>query len=191
MSFYDDPENIKMYIKMCEGYDGLNIYESLNKHLPIKSTLLELGSGAGLDIEYLKINYLVTGSDLSDEFLKICKNKYPDISFIKLNALNLKVSDKYDCIYSNKVLHHLTETELKQSLYKQKKILTSNGLIAHSFWLGAEDKEMNGLLFTYYNKKHLLNILSESFEVLSTLSYKEFDEDDSIFIIAKLKSNHV
>jgi len=189
MNFYDDPENVKTYIQMCEGYDGINIYQLLSKHLPAKSTLLELGSGAGLDIEYLKKKYSVTGSDLSDEFLKICKEKHPDITFLKLNALKLEVDKKYNCIYSNKVLHHLTEKELKQSLNQQMKILIANGLIAHSFWLGEENQEMNGLLFTYYKKDHLLSIISETFEVLSTLSYKELEEDDSLFVIAKLKGN--
>ena len=189
MNFYDDPDNVKTYIQMCEDSDGINIYHSLSEHLPTKSTLLELGSGAGLDIEYLKNNYSVTGSDLSDEFLKICKEKHPEIPFLKLNALKLEVDKKYNCIYSNKVLHHLTEKQLKQSLEQQMKILTTNGLIAHSFWLGEENQEMNGLLFTYYNKDHLLSIISESFEVLSILSYKEFEEDDSSFVIAKLKGN--
>lgn len=46
MNYYDDPENVKTYIQMCEDYDGINIYHSLSKDLPAKSTLLELGSGA-------------------------------------------------------------------------------------------------------------------------------------------------
>ena len=108
MNYYDDPENVKKYIQMCEDYDGKNIYHSLLKYLPGKSTLFELGSGAGLDVEYLKKYYSVTGSDLSDEFLKICKNKHPEIPFLNLNALKLEVDKKFDCIYSNKVLHHLT-----------------------------------------------------------------------------------
>lgn len=191
MSFYDDPENIKKYIQMCENYDGSNIYQSLRKLLPEKSTLLELGSGAGLDIESLKNNYSVTGSDLSEEFLNICRDKYPEVPFLKINALTLEVSDKYNCIFSNKVLHHLTEEEFKQSLNKQANILSTNGLIAHSFWLGKEDKEMFGLLFTYYNKDHLLGIISELFEVLSTLIYKELEDDDSLFLIAKVKSNQI
>ena len=162
-------------------------YQALSEHLPVNSSLLELGSGAGLDLEYLKKHYSVTGSDLSDEFLKICKKKNPEISFLKLNALKLDLNDKYNCIYSNKVLHHLTEEELKQSLEQQAKFLSSNGLIAHSFWLGEENKEMSGLLFTYYNKQHLLGIISESFEILSTLSYAEFEEDDSLLVIARLE----
>jgi len=190
MNFYDKPENVKKYIRMCEDYDGNNIYQSLSKHLPGKSTLLELGSGAGFDIEYLKKYYSVTGSDLSDEFLKICKNKYPEIHFLKLDALRLEVDKIFNCIYSNKVLHHLTEKELTQSLQQQVKTLTPNGLVAHSFWLGEENQEMDGLLFTYYNKEHLLSIISESFEILSALSYKEFEEDDSLFLIARLKESN-
>jgi len=189
MNFYDDPENVKKYIQLCKDYDGNNIYQSLSKHLTVKSTLLELGSGAGLDVEYLKQHYSVTGSDLSDEFLKLCKNKHPEIQFLKLNALKLEVDKQFNCIFSNKVLHHLTEKELIQSLEQQVKMLTLNGLIAHSFWLGEENQEMNGLLFTYYKKEHLLSIISESFEILSTLVYKEFDEGDSLFVIAKLKAN--
>jgi len=189
MNFYDDPENVKKYIQLCKDYDGNNIYQSLSKHLTVKSTLLELGSGAGFDVEYLKKNYSVTGSDLSDEFLKLCKNKHPEIQFLKLNALKLEVDKKFNCIYSNKVLHHLTEKALIQSLEQQVKMLTLNGLIAHSFWLGEESQEINGLLFTYYKKEHLLSIISESFEILSTLVYKELDEGDSLFVIAKLKAN--
>ena len=187
MNFYDDPESVKKYIQMCQDYDGNNIYQSLRKHLAQKSSLLELGSGAGLDIEYLKQHFSVTGSDLSDEFLKICKNTHPEIPFLKLNALNLELDIKFNCIYSNKVLHHLTEKELSKSLEQQFRILTPDGLIAHSFWLGEENKEMNGLLFTYYNKEQLLGIISASFEILFTLSYKEFEEADSLFVIARLK----
>ena len=55
MNFYDDSENVKKYIQLCENYDGNNIYQSLSKHLTVKSTLLELGSGAelkGLTLRY-------------------------------------------------------------------------------------------------------------------------------------------
>ena len=89
---------------MNEDCDGNNIDQSLSEHLPANATLLELGSGGGIDIDYLKRPYSVTGSDLSEAFLNIFKEKYPEISFLKLNAQQLALSEKYDCIYSNKVL---------------------------------------------------------------------------------------
>lgn len=188
MNFYNDLASVKSYIEMCEDYDGSNIYQVLRQHLPENSTLLELGSGPGLDIEYLKKVYSVTGSDLSEEFLKVCKQRHPEISFLKLNALTLELAEKFDCIYSNKVLHHLTEEELKESLEKQVKILSPKGLVAHSFWLGEENQEMNGMLFTYYKKENLLRIISEYFEILSTLNYEEFEDNDSLFVVARLKT---
>jgi cyclopropane fatty-acyl-phospholipid synthase-like methyltransferase len=187
MSFYDDPDNVKKYIEMCEGYDGNNIYQLLSKHLSVNSTLLELGSGGGLDVEYLKKKYSVTGSDLSEEFLSVCKEKHPEISFLKLNAQKLELSEVFDCIYSNKVLHHLTKEALKESLLQQVKLLSNKGIIAHSFWIGEDNEEVNGLLFTYYNQEELLGIISESFEILSTLSYKEFEDGDSLFVIARFE----
>lgn len=188
MNFYNDPVSVKSYIEMCEGYDGSNIYQVLHQHLPENATLLELGSGPGLDVEYLKNSYSVTGSDMSEEFLKVCKQRHPEISFLQLDVLKLALAEKFDCIYSNKVLHHLTEEELKESLKQQVKILSPDGLVAHSFWLGEENQVMNGMLFTYYKKENLLRILSEYFEILSTLNYEEFEENDSVFVIARLKA---
>jgi 2-polyprenyl-3-methyl-5-hydroxy-6-metoxy-1,4-benzoquinol methylase len=176
---------------MCEGYDGNNIYQLLSKYLPVNSTLLELGSGGGLDIEYLKKTYSITGSDLSEEFLKVCKKNHPEVTFLKLNAMKLELDDQFDCVYSNKVLHHLTKDELKESILKQAKILSPEGLIAHSFWLGEDSQEMNGMLFTYYKRDELLNIMSESFDILSTLSYQEFEENDSLFVIARIREGIV
>ncbi|BCE03709.1 class I SAM-dependent methyltransferase [Marinicellulosiphila megalodicopiae] len=188
MSFYDDPDNVKSYLKMCEGYDGNNIYHMLSQHLREQSTVLELGSGGGLDIDYLKQHYAVTGSDLSEAFIAVCQQKHPEINFLKINAQSMDLNQSFDCIYSNKVLHHLSEDELQISLQQQIKCLNTNGIIAHSFWLGEENTQMHGMLFTYYRKQALLNIMSESFEIISTLSYTEFEADDSLFIIARMNN---
>lgn len=189
MSFYEDKENVDKYIEMCKDYDGSNIYELLKKTLKEGKSVLELGTGPGFDIPFLKKHYQVTGSDFSDEFLVRCKEKYPHINFVKIDAKNIDINEKFDCIYSNKVLHHLTKDELSSSLSAQAGLLSSDGMIAHSFWMGEEDQVMEGLLFTYYRKEVLLGIISENFEVVTTLSYQEFEKDDSLFVIAKLRSN--
>lgn len=187
MSFYDDPENVKTYIQLCEGYDGSLLYESLSRFLPADAELLELGSGAGVDIGFLNEQFRVTGSDLSDEFLKICRKTHPAIPFLKLDAVKLDTEQTFDAIYSNKVLHHLTEEELITSLSKQAKRLSPNGIIAHSFWVGSGTEEMEGLLFTLYSPDQLHRLMDEHFDVLFTERYDEMDEGDSIFIIARRK----
>ena len=187
MGFYNISDNVDKYIEMCSGYDGSNLYEVLQENLKDGSSVLELGSGPGFDIPFLSAHYKVTGSDFSDEFLNRCRTTYSDIPFIKIDAKKIDINKKFDCIYSNKVLHHLTESELAISFIKQAENLTKGGIIAHSFWIGKENQEMEGLLFTYYLQEDLINIISEKFEVLSTLSYQEFEDSDSLFVIAKLK----
>ena len=189
MSFYDSSDNVDNYIEMCSDYDGSNLYEVLKEHLKDGSSLLELGSGPGFDMPFLSEHYDVTGSDFSDEFLIRCRKKFSDISFIKIDASKIDIKEKFDCIYSNKVLHHLTESQLATSLSQQAKGLTENGIIVHSFWIGEENEEIEGMLFTYYQPEDLLHLISENFVVLTTLSYQEFEEADSLFVVAKLKVN--
>lgn len=187
MSFYEKAENVDEYIDMCKDYDGSNLYEVLQKHLAQGKTVLELGTGPGFDLPFLSAHYHVTGSDFSDEFLSRCKEKFKLLDFLKLDAKNLELNKKFDCIYSNKVLHHLTEQELSLSLLSQAGVLSTDGIIAHSFWMGDENQTMEGLLFTYYRKAALLTIIAENFDVITTLSYQEFEADDSLFVIAKLR----
>ena len=187
MGFYDISENVDEYIKMCSEYDGSHIYQELQKYLQDGKDVLELGSGPGLDIQFLGQHYKVTGSDLSKEFISRLKRKYPNIPFLKIDAINIKVKNKYDCIYSNKVLHHLKKEELNSSLLSQSKILNSKGIIAHTFWIGDESEEIEGLLFTYYRREEIEEIISNNFKLISVVSYKEFEESDSLLIIAEKK----
>ena len=187
MNFYDQPENVDKYIEMCEGYDGTHLYQLLAEHLKQGQSLLEIGCGAGTDIGELKKHYRVIGSDRSIEFIKRCKLKHPEIDFLQLNAIDIALDAQVDCIYSNKVLHHLKETELKQSLKRQSELLKSNGLIAHSFWLGEGSETIDGMFFQYYAKHEIIKLLSQYFEVIESYCYQEFDKDDSIFIIARKK----
>lgn len=184
MSFYDNPENVNSYIEMCTSYDGSNIYQQVAKHLESGKTVLELGTGPGFDIPFLKANYEYTGSDLSEEFLNRCKERYPELPFIKFDVREIPSATKYHCIYSNKVLHHLTEAELGKSLESQRKALTKNGIIVHSFWIGEESQKIDGLLFTYYQIENLLKIIENKFNVISTMSYEEFEPEDSLLVIA-------
>jgi SAM-dependent methyltransferase len=185
MNFYDDPDNVDKYIEMCEGYDGSNLHQLLQKNLAAGSSILELGCGVGADIAALKKHYNMVGSDNSLEFIKRCSARHPELKFLQLNAVELAVDDKFDCLFSNKVLHHLTESDLRTSLEKQRNLLNPKGIIAHSFWLGEGSEEMEGLVFNYYSKEAIFSLVSEYFDIIDTLEYQEFKEGDSIFIIGR------
>lgn len=185
MNFYNDPSKVDEYEKMCDEYDGSELYKVLDKHLEKNSTLLELGCGPGNDIVQLKNRYKITGSDFSDEFLKRCNKRFPDLPFIKLDAVTIETDKTFDCLFSNKVLHHFTIEELEKSLTRQKKVIKQNGIFAHTFWLGDKEFTMEGMLFLFHDKENLLELVSQHFKIVETYIYKEFEEEDSIFIIAK------
>jgi len=189
MDFYNEPSKVDEYEKMCDEYDGSELYKLLDNHLKKNSSLLELGCGPGNDISNLHMQYNVTGSDLSNEFLLRCKKKYPDIPFIKLDAVAINNDDVFDCLFSNKVLHHLTLDNLEKSFKRQTSVISKNGIFAHTFWLGDKEFTMEGMLFVFHNREQLLQLVSKYFTILEAFNYKELEEGDSIFIVAQNNKN--
>ena len=189
MSFYEDEKNIKQYIEMAEDYDGKYLIKILKKYLPKGSTILEIGMGPGKDLNLLNKDYKVTGSDYSQIFLDLYKkqNKNSNIELLKLDARTLKTNQKFDCIYSNKVLYHLTEEELLISLDRQWEILKQDGILFHSFWRGDKKEKSHGLDFIYYTEEKLRKMIDKKFEILEIDLYEEMEKDDSLYIILKKK----
>lgn len=183
--FYQTKANVEEYIKMAEGFDGRELLEKLHQYLPSNSVLLEIGSGPGTDFQILKQQYRVVGSDFSTEFLKWLNqnNKYDE--FLNLNAVTLNTDKKFDGIYSNKVLQHLTDDELKTSIQRQCAILNPGGIICHSFWKGEGEEVFNGMLVNYQTEGILRKLFAEDFEILLLEDYKEFEDGDSLFLIGK------
>ena len=190
MGFFDTEKGVDDYIKMAEGYDGEELIKILKEYLPEKSTLLELGMGPGKDLDILKKDYIVTGSDNSQIFLDRYKKQNPLIDLIKLDAVTLLTDKKFDCIYTNKVLHHLIQDDLKKSFQRQLEILNSNGILFHSFWKGDEDENYDGLLFTRYQIDDLKEIIVDNFDIVEIETYTEIKKDDSIYVILSKPSKN-
>ncbi|KAF6247129.1 methyltransferase [Nitrosopumilus sp. b3] len=187
MGFFDTEKGVNEYIKMAEGFDGTELIKILQKFLPLKSTVLELGMGPGKDLDILNESYLVTGSDYSQIFIDKYRRQKPDADLLKLDAITIPTDRTFDCIYSNKVLHHLTREDLKKSFQRQKKVLNPNGIGFHSFWRGDEDENYDGLLFTKYQIEELKKVAENDFEILAIEIYTEMEKDDSIYLMVKNK----
>lgn len=185
MSFYDSTEGVESYVKMAEGYDGREIIDELAKHLPSGSTVLELGMGPGVDLEILSERYTVTGSDFSEPFLARYRQKNPGADLLQLDAVTMKTERRFNCIYSNKVLHHLTRDELEESLRQQVAKLNPGGLLCHTFWAGENEETIQGMRFVYYNEQALEAIMPDGCETLVMERYTEMEENDSVHWIAR------
>ncbi|WP_371805413.1 trans-aconitate 2-methyltransferase [Candidatus Lokiarchaeum ossiferum] len=187
MGFFHEKENVEKYIKMAEGYDGKELIKELTNFLPTESSILEIGIGPGVDFLILEQYFQVTGSDNSQVFVDRFKKRHPSANVLNLDAVSLKTEIKYQGLYSNKVLHHLSRDQLKQSILRQADILQTNGIICHSFWQGDKEENMDGLLFIYYTMEQLQALFQEHFQILKMEQYQEMEPNDSIYLIAKKK----
>ena len=185
--YYKTKESVDEYIKLAKGVNGSELIAKMKEYLPSNANLLELGTGPGTDWNILKQDFNVVGSDNSQEFLNHLISKNPKGKFLELDAITLITKEKFDGIYSNKVLHHLKDNELKDSIKRQNEILNKNGIICHSFWKGKGFEIFKGLFVNYHEEENLKNFFTNYFEILSINSYAEFEEGDSLLLIGKKK----
>jgi len=183
--YYKTKESVQEYIQLAKDVDSAQLIERLKTYLTPGSSLLEIGSGPGTDWNILNNDYEVIGSDFSEEFITHLKSTIPDGTFIQLDAITLETDSKFDGIYSNKVMQHLKTEELMASISKQTGLLEENGIICHSFWKGEGDEEFKGMYVNYHSENDIKELFAHSFEILELASYKEFEDNDSIVVIAK------
>ena len=186
-AYYKTEASVNEYIKLAKDVNGGQLIDELKQHLPANASLLELGSGPGTDWNILQKDYTTTGSDFSDEFLSHLKQQNTLGEFLKLDATTLLTDKIFDGIYANKVLHHLTDDELKASVKRQANILNPNGIICHSFWKGEGTEVFKGMYVNYHTKTTVKKYFEPHFNILGLKFYDEFDKDDSILLIAQKK----
>ena len=185
MSYFNNEKNVEEYVRMAEGYDGRELVAVLRKYLDDGASVLELGMGPGKDLEILDKHYQTTGSDNSKAFVERYRKKNPEADLLVLDAGTIETERKFDCIYSNKVLIHLSGYEIRQSFTQQAEVLTSGGILLHSFWYGDHEENHAGLRFVYYTEELLDNIIGDEFQILEWARYTEIDKDDSFYIVLK------
>ena len=185
MAYYDSEENVDDYIKMAEGFDGAELIKVLHRHLSKGSTVLELGMGPGKDLALLAEWYEASGSDSSRVFVDLFRQSHPESDLLLLDAVTMETHRTFDGIYSNKVLQHITEEQLRMSLRKQRDVLTSRGVLMHSFWYGSGEEEHQGLRSVYYTDADLKDLAGSGYEVEELERYEEMEDGDSMYIVLR------
>lgn len=191
MSLFDTEEGVETYARMCEGYDGRPLVERVVELAPRpagrRAELLELGMGLGTDLELLAEHFEVTGSDNSRAFLARYRAQHPDTSreLLELDAVTLAGLDegrRFDLIFSNKVLHHLSRAELEASLRRQAELLRPGGLAFHTLWHGEGEQDHGGMRFVYYTAQTLAPRLPPTLTLELAERYTELEADDSLIV---------
>jgi SAM-dependent methyltransferase len=105
--------------------------------------ILDLGCGTGSHAELLcNKDYIVHGIDLSEDMLKIAKNrrkgKEKQLSFSHSNIQNLSLDKKFDVVISlfHVISYQNSNEELIKAFETVKKHLKDGGLFIFDFWYG-------------------------------------------------------
>ena len=185
MGYYDSEQNVDAYVRMAEGFDGRELVAVLERHLPPGSSVLEIGMGPGKDLHWLGRRFRPTGSDKSSIFVDRVRAADPSADVLALDAVTLETDRRFDAIYSNKVLHHLTPDELARSLRAQRRLLHQGGLALHALWRGDRLEVHQGERFQYYTAQTFAERVGESFQIVETGTYAEMDDDDSLYVVLR------
>lgn len=118
--------------KIVDAWNFVNLKKFLKNTLPTGrqehiSKSLELGCGTGrLANSLFQISDNVYGIDLSQEVLKIAKEKYPKLKLERSEVINLPYADNYfDMVIINGSLHHFFAVE--QTFKEAYRVLKSGG----------------------------------------------------------------
>jgi cyclopropane fatty-acyl-phospholipid synthase-like methyltransferase len=188
-NYYKTKDSVEEYIRLAKDVNGAALIEKFKRFLPSNSIILEIGTGPGTDWNILNQDHTVIGSDNSKEFLRHLVSSNPSGRFIELDAITLNIDENFDGLYSNKVMHHLKDNELINSIERQHEILNPDGIICHSFWKGEGSEIFKGLFVNYHSEKVLREYFEKYFELLVLESYAEFEEADSLLLIGKKKND--
>jgi cyclopropane fatty-acyl-phospholipid synthase-like methyltransferase len=173
----------KCYLIIMKFFKNSYVVDNFKSRIDTSKKVLEIGSGAGNDFSLLKVGYDIVGSDYSDTFLKELRKKFKSDKFLKLNALTMELEEKYDVIFSNKVLQHLSKKQLIESFKKQYESLNDGGLLFHAMWRGNSDEgENKSIPFVRYQQSDI-DKMKGKFKIKEFVVYKEMKEDDSFIVI--------
>lgn len=141
-----------------------------------KKSILELGSGAGLDAKYFQDNgFTVTASDLSPEMVKVCERRGLQAKILDMYDLKA-LGQTFDAIYSLNVLLHIPRKDIGLILENIADVLNPNGIFFYGVYgygnldqeqVSVDERKMNmPRFFSFLSDETLLKEAKKKFEVI-------------------------
>lgn len=161
--------------------DAIESFIRIAKQMDVQ-TILELGSGTGIDANILKNKgFSVLATDLSPKMVEIMRSKKIEAKVCDLYSVS-DLGTKFDAIYSMNVLLHVPQKDLKKVMKELSNVLISKGIMYVGVYgrddveeiINDETKMGEDRFFNFMSRKTLEEVGSEFFKVL-TYNEVEFD----------------
>ena len=142
--------------------------------------ILDIGCGPGSSIKYLPDYISYTGFDISADYIKKAKKKYPNKNFIcsSVKDFSIEHQNQFDRVIAIGVLHHLNDSDATKLIETSFKALKPKGkLITYDgVWIKNQNLISTTLLKLdrgeYIRfKKSYINLISKSFKETESRVY--------------------
>lgn len=161
VNYYD--ENSIDYFSTTVSIDMTSTYERFLRYVPIDGHIVDIGVGSGRDIAYFyKAGYCVDGIDPSIEMCRLA-SEYSGIDVENVSIQKWEPLCKYDGIWANASLVHLTKEDFTKFINDIHLYLKDNGIAYFSIKSGmVSERDLNGRLFLNLSEYEIDTIVSDS-----------------------------
>ena len=196
-------KNAARYTEKFDNYETYRnkIINFQRKYIPKGASILDLGCGPGNNINTIlnqDDSCSFEGVDLSEEFIALARNRFPQFTFRLQNICNLDLQTKYDTVIASFCIVHLSDSEVVDFIEKLEKLLVDNGCLYLSYMNGDKSGlettsfSKEKLFFNYYHDEFIIGLLEKNgISVLETVKENYVEQDGSVtvdtFIYAKRK----
>lgn len=105
---------------------------SFVKRLPKKGVVLDIGSGPGVHLDFIKrsTRLEVIGIDLSMGMLRFARHQYPEAKLVRMDVRNLSIRNSCcDGIWSSCLVHHIPKAEVPLFIHELYRIAKPGCLV--------------------------------------------------------------
>lgn len=165
-----DSKTLTAYAHRAEEYSAewlaqpppTDIYELIKKFFKRGGKTIDVGCGSGRDTNWLNENgYPTIGVDSTKNLIEQATLLYPNLLFQVSNLPELtEVKQKFENVFCETVVMHLSADDIKQSVLKLKSLLNKGGVIYLS-WRVTESndfRDLDGRLYTAFEPALILDL---------------------------------
>jgi ubiquinone/menaquinone biosynthesis C-methylase UbiE len=170
------------YFRLTSKIRLAQLWNILYKHVPLGSSILDLGCGSGRDVaHFIHKKYKALGIDYSYNLLTLAKHKF-DIPVIQAKITELPFREhSYDAAWAIASLLHFSKKDIGEALTEIRRVLRQKAILISSIKEGkGENSDSLGRYFSYYSSEEWKSILSSfGYQVIecgTTVEKREPDE---------------
>jgi trans-aconitate methyltransferase len=114
----------KVYARHAIGFDRVRTRELMEEPyleivaglLPPPARVLDLGCGGGEPIAryFIERGYDLTGIDIAEEMLVMCRSRFPSVTWLKEDMRSMALSTRFDLLIAWDSFFHLRRDEQRQ-----------------------------------------------------------------------------